>query len=92
MAGRGKRGPDIAGEIRGAFIRAVKSRQLDTDEKRSTKRKPLSQIMDDLLDENPIGLLNAMKGFVPKEVDLQATERPYESWLEEIAADAKEDK
>jgi hypothetical protein len=88
MAGRGERGPDIASVIRGAFIRAVKARE---DNAPTHKKPPLSTVMDGLIDENPIGLLNAIKGFVPKEIDVTATERPYEDWLEEIAGDPKED-
>ena len=86
MAGRGERGPDIASTIRGAFIRAVKARE---DNKPDSKKPPLSTVMDKLIDENPIGLLNAIKGFVPKEIDLTATERPYEDWLDKIAEDEK---
>jgi len=89
MAGRGKRGGDIAGEVRGAFIRAVKGR---ADNAETHSKKPLSTIMDNLLDENPIGLLNAMKGFVPKEIDATVTETPYEEWLADIQGeDAEED-
>ena len=90
MAGRGSRGPDIASEIRGAFIRAVKARQMDWDSGKK-KRKPLSTIMDELLEENPIGLLNAMKGFVPKEIDITATEMSHEEWLERMDAESDQD-
>jgi len=81
MAGRGHRGPDIASEVRGAFIRAVKARQ-DNDENHS--KPPLSTIIDKLLDDNPIGLLNAMKGFIPKEIDATVTEISHEEWLNDI--------
>ena len=94
MAGRGQRGPDIAAEIRGAFIRAVKARQQDynkaTTPAAKKKRKPLSTIMDDLLDSNPLGLLGAMKGFVPREMDITAHELTHEDWLARMDADSSD--
>lgn len=89
IRGRGKRGGDVAGDIRAAFIRAVKAREPENVHHHNKTTKPLSTIMDELLDENPIGLLNAMKGFVPKEVDahIEATELSYEQWLESIEDD-----
>ena len=71
---------DIANDVRGAFKRAIKMRA-------EGKGKALSEIMDDLLEENPIGLLNAMKGFIPKEIDATVTEKPHEQWLQSLEED-----
>jgi hypothetical protein len=61
--------------IRGAFKRAVKALE--------DGGKPLSTILMTQLEENPLGTLQALKGFVPKEldVDLTATELTHEQWL-----------
>lgn len=90
-----QRGPDIASDIRGAFVRAVKARQLDYDEATTAaarkKRRPLSTIMDDLLESNPLGLLQAMKGFVPRELDVTAIELSHEDWLAQMDAESAPD-
>lgn len=79
-----RRGGDIAGEIRGAFIRAVKAREPENKHHNNKSIKSLSEIIDEQLDENPIALLNAMKGFVPKELHATLEEKSYEEWLEEL--------
>ena len=69
---------DVAPMIRGAFKRAV----LLLEE----EGKPLSTIIKDQLEENPLGTLQALKGFVPKEldVDVTATELTHEQWLAKL--------
>lgn len=92
--GRGKRGGDIAGEIRGAFIRAIKAREPENKHHNNKSIKSLSEIIDEQLDENPLGLLNALKGFVPKEAFLSTDSMTHEEWLqilEEEGVDGSED-
>ena len=61
MAGRGrpKGSHDIAPMIRGAFIRAVKGLEDDG--------KPLSSLIREELENNPLATLKAMAAFNPKE-------------------------
>ncbi len=82
-AGRPKGAHDISPIIRGAFIRALKMRE--------GKDKSLSEIMSDLLDDNPVGLLNVLKGYVPKEIDITATDLTHEEWLDKMDAESAED-
>lgn len=72
---------DIAPMIRGAFKRAV----LALEE----GGRPLSTIIGEQLEENPLGTLQALKGFVPKEldVDVTATELTHEQWLAKLEGD-----
>jgi hypothetical protein len=75
---RPKGSPDVAPMIRGAFKRAVLALE--------DKGRPLSTIMMEQLEENPLGTLQALKGFVPKEldVDVTATELTHEQWLAKL--------
>ena len=84
-AGRPKGAHDISPIIRGAFIRALKIRE---DKK---GKKSLSEIMSELLDDNPVGLLNVLKGYVPKEIDITATDLTHEEWLDKMDAESAED-
>lgn len=85
---RRRGGHDIAGEIRGAFIRAVKIMDDDPVFKDlALDSKPghsLSTMMQESLKEDFKGTLNALKGFVPKEAFIAAEQTTYEEWLEEL--------
>ena len=63
---RPKGSHDIAPQVRGAFLRALKLRE----DRRN--KKSLSELIDDKLDEDVLGVLKAMAQFVPKEMLLQA--------------------
>lgn len=69
---------DVAPMIRGAFKRAVLALE--------DGGRPLSTIMMEQLEENPLGTLQALKGFVPKELDIDvtATELSHEQWLAKL--------
>lgn len=84
-----KRGGDIAGEIRGAFIRAVKIMDEDPVYQNLAfgDEGALSTLMRKSLDEDFKGTLNALKGFVPKEAFLSTDSISYEEWLEELEAE-----
>lgn len=79
---RRRGGGDIAGEIRGAFIRAVKLK--DDELKFGTPMQSLSEMMKESLEEDFRGTLNALKGFVPKEAFISADQMSHEEWLEEL--------
>ena len=68
MAGRGrpKGSHDIAPMIRGAFIRAVKGLEDDG--------KPLSSLIREQLENNPLATLKAMAAFNPKESNVTQRE------------------
>lgn len=68
MAGRGrpKGSHDIAPMIRGAFIRAVKGLEDDG--------KPLSTLIREQLENNPLATLKAMAAFNPKESNVTQRE------------------
>ena len=55
------RGKQVASDIRGAFMRAV--RQLEGE------GKPLSELMKRSLEADFLGTLRAIQGFVPKELE-----------------------
>lgn len=64
MAGKGrpKGSHDIAPMIRGAFIRAVKGEEADG--------KPLSSLIREQLENNPLATLKAMAAFKQKELNV----------------------
>lgn len=70
---------DVAPMIRGAFKRACL--QLDGD---GEKGVGLSELIVKSLQEDVRGTLQAMKGFVPKELDVTAVEVPLEDWLDAL--------
>jgi hypothetical protein len=76
--GRPRGSREIAGDIRGAFKRAC----LLIDGK-GEKGSGLSTLIKKSLEEDVRGTLQAIKGFVPKEleVDLTAKELTHEEWL-----------
>jgi len=78
MAGRPKGKSDTAPMIRGAFKRAC----MMLDEGKE-KGEGLSTLILNSLNEDVRGTLQAMKGFVPKELDVQleAKELTHEEWL-----------
>ena len=82
--GRPKGGREISGDIRGAFKRACL--MLDKDGK---KGQGLSTLILESLQEDVRGTLQAIKGFVPKEldVDLTATELTHEQWIGSLEED-----
>lgn len=92
---RRRGGSDIAGEIRGAFIRAV--RIMDEDPVFKDLRfgdqpgRSLSAMMEESLKEDFRGTLNALKGFVPKEAFMSMEVTSYEDWLEELEKEGQED-
>ncbi len=67
---------DVAPMIRGAFKRACILLE--------NEGKPLSGIIKKELEDNPLATLQAMKGFVPKELDIAAVEVPLEDWLDAL--------
>ena len=81
MAGRPSGSREIAGDIRGAFKRACL--MLDKDKEKGIG---LSTLILESLKEDVKGTLQAMKGFVPKEldVDVTATELSHEQWLAKL--------
>ncbi len=78
MAGRPKGSSDTAPMIRGAFKRACL--MLDDD---GPKGEGLSTLILNSLKEDVRGTLQAIKGFVPRELDVQvdAKELTHEEWL-----------
>jgi hypothetical protein len=62
--------------IRGAFKRAVMELE--------NGGRPLSSLIKDSLEDDVKGTLQAMKGFVPKELDVTAVEVPLEDWLDAL--------
>ena len=79
---RPKNSADVAPQIRGAFKRACL--MLDGD---GPKGEGLSTLILNSLNEDVRGTLQAIKGFVPREldVDLTATELTHEQWLLELS-------
>ena len=75
---RPKNSSDTAPMIRGAFKRACL--MLDSD---GEKGEGLSTLILNSLKEDVRGTLQAIKGFVPKELDVQvdAKELTHEEWL-----------
>lgn len=53
------RGKQVASDIRGAFIRAAKSLE--------GKGKPLSTMWEESLQNDFLGTMRALQGFIPKE-------------------------
>ena len=74
---------DVAPAIRGAFKRACL--MLD-DERKGDKGQGLSELILESLKDDVKGTLQAIKGFVPKEldVDVTATELSHEQWLAKL--------
>ena len=75
---RPKGSADVAPQIRGAFKRACL--MLDGEKE---KGEGLSELILTSLKEDVRGTLQAIKGFVPKELDVQvdAKELTHEEWL-----------
>jgi hypothetical protein len=83
--GRKARGSQISGDIRGAFIRACK--MLPGED--TGKGEGLSTLIKNSLEEDVRGTLQAMKGFVPKEMDIEIdASLDHEAWLGQL--DVKE--
>ena len=62
---RRKNSKDVAPIIRGAFIRAVKALE--------DKGRPLSTVILECLEDNPLETLKAIKGFIPRESNIDLT-------------------
>ena len=73
---------DVAPMIRGAFKRACMI--VDGD---GEKGQGLSELIAESLRDDVKGTLQAMKGFVPKELDVTAVEVPLEDWLDALNDD-----
>jgi hypothetical protein len=79
MAGRGKRGQDVVGEIRGGLTRYFKSQE--------AAGRPVSTIWAELFELDPVGAMRLAISTMPKEMDITTTELTPEKWLE-LMADA----
>lgn len=84
MGGRTAGSRDVAPQVRGAFKRACA--MLDGD---GGKGAGLSELLLASLKEDVKGTLQAIKGFVPKELDIDvtATELTHEQWLSSLTGD-----
>ncbi len=82
MAGRGKRGPDIAGEVRRQMMLAL--RRIDAN----AEGDRLVDILERELMKDPLAVLKAVAPWVPKEViaDVDITPGADDSQLPETAA------